>query len=147
MSQNKYIVSNLGFLKEIQLSEKRDKERDLFDIIWTSKLRDAQKFTKNQANLVIKKHNLNCFVWNPYEEEHTKEKDYKVVRRSSFYNILDDSSYNVLEWLVVKNFSHKTDIGFLTKGSEELYDFVTATRIAREKNELILQEITNVLNK
>lgn len=145
MAQNKYIVSNFGFLKEIQLSERHDKERDQFDIIWTSKLREARKFTKNQANGIIKKHNLNCFVWNPYEEEQVKE--YKVVRRSSFRNFLDDNSYNVLEWLVEKNFSPKTDIRFLTKGSEELYDFETATRIAREKNELILQEITNILNK
>ncbi|MCK9417286.1 hypothetical protein M0Q97_11620 [Candidatus Dojkabacteria bacterium] len=145
MSQNKYIVSNDGFLKEIQLKEKRSKERDLFDIIWTSKLREAQKFTTNQANLVIKKHNLNCFVWNPYEEEHVKE--YEVVRRSSFHNFFDDSNHNVLEWLVVKNFSPKTDIRFLTNGLEELYDFDTATRIAKEKNELILLEISNILNK
>ena len=144
MAQNKYIVSNLGFLKEIQLRERHDKERDSFDIIWTSKLREARKFTKNQANGIIKKHNLNCFVWNPYEEEHTK--DYKVVRRSSFYDFGNDSNHNVLEWLVVKNFLPKTDIRFLTNGSEELYDFDTATRIAKEKNELILQEITKILN-
>jgi hypothetical protein len=148
MSQNKYIIGGDGFLKEIQQQYYtndigRVYQKD-YNIIWTSKLREAQTYTTKQANLVIKKHNLNCFIWNPYEEEHTK--DYKVVRRSSFYNFGNDSNHNVLEWLVVKNFLPKTDIRFLTNGSEELYDFDTATRIAKEKNELILQEITKILN-
>ena len=47
----------------------------------------------------------------------------------------------------MENPNEPNDIRFLTNSSEELYDFDTATRIAKEKNELILQEITNILNK
>ena len=153
MSQNKYIVGCEGFLKEIQENKQfhTDDIGRVYQtqtnaiILWTPKLREAQNFTAKQANLVIKKHKLNCFIWNPYEEEYVKE--YKVVRRSSFHNFFDESDHNVLEWLVVKNDLPKTDIRFLTNGSDKLYDFDTATRIAQEKNELILQEISKILNK
>lgn len=156
MSQNKYIVSNFGFLKEIQLKKDQNRnnynESNYFDIIWTQKLREAKSFTKKQAESIIKKYNLNCFVWNPFEEERTKE--YKVVRRSMYHSIADESEHNVLEWMAVKNDIPKTDIRFLTtlsrlgtSGSEELYDFETATKIANEKNQLILQEITKILKE
>ena len=56
------------------------------------------------------------------------------------------TDHNVLEWIVVKNRIHKSDVRFLLESHQDLYDFETATRIAREKNELILSEITQILN-
>lgn len=143
MAQNKYIVSSNGFLKSFSYADNNKKPQDII-ISWTPKLREALTFTTKQANNIINKYNLFCFVWNPYEEEHLTE--YKVVRRSSFTDFSDSSEHSVLEWLVIKNYSPKTDIKFLTSNSEELYDLETATRIANEKNELILQEITNIIN-
>lgn len=140
----RYIVGSKGFLKEFSRGEGRDRTPIL---IWTTKLREAAGFTtKKQANAVIKNYELDCFIWAPHEEEHD-EKKYSVCRRSEYHSSWDETDHNVLEWIVVKNLNnHKSDIRFLLGSRQDLYDFETATRIAREKNQLILSEITKILN-
>lgn len=140
MKQHKFIVSNSGFLKEIVHNKIE------IDFIWTQKIRDAKIFTTKTAKDTIDKYQLNCWIWNPYEEEY--ETSYKVIRRSNFIDYMTYETINVLDWFVEKVKIINSDINYLTNknNNEKYYDFDTATNIANNKNAEILIEIMNKIN-
>lgn len=129
---NNFIVSGKGFLKTV----KHNKENNQLVFEWSHNVRDAYKYkTGKVAGDLIKKHQLDAFVWNPYKEEPIVGKF--GIKESSTY-----IGYNYgikLEWIpqriVMEN---KSDINFLSsKGidSRTYYDtYEDAVVACRVKN-------------
>lgn len=150
MSLNNYILSGSGFFKGVSFDI--DKKEHVIE--WTNLLREAVSYKASSAHSLIKKYNLNAFVWNPYAEEPTRNK-WRVVRRSSHYDFSNYTTHEALEWRPEKvTMESKTDVKFLsTRNStpEELFDsFEDAAEEAKKRNEKIiieLQEKNNLLLK
>ncbi len=146
MSQNSYIVSGGGFLKEIFF----DMDNKVFVPKWTNRVREAKAYSYKSACVLIKKHNLNAFVWNPFAEEPVRNK-WRVVRRRDYGCFVDGKTHEALEWKaerVVMN--NKTDAKFLISRNstpETLYDSLEeATVVANEKNEVMIKELQEKMN-
>ena len=149
MAVNKYIISGKGFLEDV----KGDKNSEC---VWTKNIRTAKSFTFNQANSFIEfiKNNTtfhdDCFIWSPFEENYVKGL-YEVVRRSTYYSILDDNECDVLEWYAKKVSSADSDFIFLNSSKEikkesKYYSYEEATEIAKSKNIRILKAISKIVN-
>lgn len=141
MSLNNYIVSGEGFLKSVTF-DKDDRE---YKYEWTNLIREATPYKYKAASVVIKNHNLNAFIWNPFTEEPVRNK-WRVVRRRDYRSFVHDENHEVLEWKPEKVvMESKSDVGFLRNRSakpEELYDSLEeATVVANERNMVMMQEL------
>lgn len=132
MSNNKYIISGQGFLKELTSGR-------IPTCSWTTSLKNAKSFTLNQAKGAIEyiKNNFesqdNYFIWSPFAE--TYEKDtYEVVRRDSFYSMMEETNYKVLEWYPCKSTAY-SDFDHLKNLNEnkiiQKYSYEEAVEIAK----------------
>lgn len=144
---NNFIVSGKGFLKSTTFNIDYKK----IDIEWTNLLREAQKFNTKTAVELIKKNNLEAFVWNPYKEEPIKGK-WEVTQRKDYYNFIDDEQHKSLEWKPKRVIMEKkTDVNFLLlKGAEHsvYYDsYEEALEICQEKNRQIIIELEDKMKK
>lgn len=146
MSQNNYIVSGEGFLKDIAF----DMDNKVFIPEWTNKVREAKAYSYKSACVLIKKHNLSAFVWNPFAEEPIRNK-WRVVRRRDYRSFAVDKTHETLEWKPEKvMMQSKTDVKFLNSRDstpETLYDSLEeATVVANEKNEVMMKELQEKMN-
>lgn len=137
MSSCKYIVGNEGFLKNVKYNKSE------VTITWTTKLIEAKCYSGKSAINIIEKYNLNCWIWNPYEEKSIPNK-YKVIQRN-YFDCEDDTTHNVLEWIVVKEHIIESDVNYLINKKikpVECYDYDEAIKIAKEKNIEMLKELS-----
>lgn len=146
MSQNNYIVSGNGFLKNVSF----DKDNNAYNIEWTNLIREAKPYSYKSACVVIKNHNLNAFVWNPFAEEPIRNK-WCVVRRDRHYCFAHNENHEALEWKPERVVMHsKTDVKFLTSRNstpETLYNSLDeATEVANEKNRAMMEELQEKIN-
>lgn len=146
MSQNNYILSGEGFLKNVSF----DKDKKAYNIEWTNLIREAKPYSYKSACVVIKNHNLNAFVWNPFAKEPIRNK-WRVVRRNSHYSFAHDEKNEALEWHPEKVvMQSKSDINFLNSRNstpETLYDSLEeATEVANEKNRALIEELQGKIN-
>jgi len=147
MAQNNYIISEHGFLVDIHKKSSKD---DVERYNWTKNIREAGLFSGKQASTIIECSNVGCFVWNPFKHNVSQEK-YEVVRRTNYRDFMNDVNHEVLEWYASKAYVDNTDLSFMHDTylgvSKKFYTFEKATEIAKERNEKILKEITEILNK
>jgi len=149
MAINKYIISGKGFLQELKTGK-------LPECIWSKSIRTAKSFTFKQADGAIEyiKNNIDsnesCFVWSPFEENYVTGL-YEVVRRSSYYSIMDENYCDVLEWQAKKVQSSDSDIIYLNntkedKKNQKYYSYEEAIEIAKMKNIRMLKELIKIVN-
>ncbi len=144
---NNFIVSEKGFLKSIDFN----KETKVFDIKWTKVLREAQRYNSKPAVNLLKKKEINGFIWNPYKEEPIRGK-WEVVQRKSGYSFDDKELHKALEWKPEKVLMEsKTDLGFLLSDGVErkvYYDsYAEALEICQVKNLEIIKELQEKMEK
>jgi len=143
---NNFIVSGKGFLKSTEFN----KETLKTDITWTSLIREAQRFNAKPANTVVKKHNLEAFVWNPYKEQPVRGK-WEVVKRQSHYDFCNENEHKALEWKAKKvMMESKTDVKHLMSNGvdkTEYYSEQEAREIAKERNQAIIIELQEKMER
>ena len=145
MSTNNFLITGKGFFKNMTFDH--DAKKNKFE--WTEDLREAKGFkSKRAAAEFAKKFNIRSFfVWNPYKKVPTGSK-WKVVRRTKYTSILDDSDHQVLDWFPQKVIMESlSDLNFLkhrdrTVEPEPTYDtYEEAAEAARLKNEAAIEEL------
>lgn len=110
---NNFIVSGKGFLKSITFNI----ETKEFDIEWTQQLRDDKRFNSKSATKLIDKHQIDCFVFNPYKEEPIRGK-WKIIKRRDIYC----ENHNVFEYIPERVvMESKTDVKFLNGVDNKTY--------------------------
>jgi len=144
---NNFIVSSKGFLKSIIF----DKENNKHEIEYTQLLREAKRFKSKAAIELIKKFEIDGFIWNPYKEEPIKDK-WCIYQRNDYYTFLDEETHNVLEWLPKKVvMESKTDVKHLTSNGINnivYYDsYEEAAEVCRLKNTVMIKELQDKINK
>lgn len=87
---NNYIVTSFGFVKSIVFN----KETLKHEIEYTDKLRYAQPYKTKGAKLVMSKHDIVGFIYNPHAEEPIRNM-YEVKQIN--HNWFDDVNHSVSE--------------------------------------------------
>lgn len=140
---NIFIISGKGFLKPIKF----DIETKCFVIEWTQNLREADKYKSGKkATELIKKFDLDAFVWNPYKEEPIRGK-WEIIQRKDDYN----DNHKILEWIPERVvMMNNTDVKYLmSKGVDvkTYYDtYEDAVFACKIKNIKILEELQEKIN-
>ena len=134
---NSFIISGYGFLAEITLDEQF---KPVFK--WVPSIREAKRYTSKQAKILIEKHQLKAFVWNPFKEEPIRDK-WEVVRRREYHDFINDENHEALEWRAIKvKMQSDTDVKFLTQTkTPEYFTQEQAISIARERNQVAINEL------
>lgn len=145
MSAKNYIATAKGFVKSIRFNGKLLET----EIIYVNKIRFAKVFSTKTANIVMNKHNIEGFIYKPYEQEVVR--DMFVVKKRRTYGFDNDKENNVEEWMVEKAFMCKeSDIAFLTSKSiaaQDVMIFEKAKTQAIELNLEMLDELNSKLVK
>lgn len=135
-----FAVTSNGFLKDV-ITTVVDKNVSK-EYIWTDKIREAKIFTSRAKVLnFLESNNLQGFVYNPYEQEPIRDK-YMVIKRNN--NHYEDT-HKIHEWIVVKAVMlHRSDARYLNgmDNMSNFYDLEEAQRIANERNNEMLLELT-----
>lgn len=152
MSINTYIVSGNGFYGGKILKYDKDFPNKVIgvEILWVDNVRNAKILSGKLARNVQKCINFPTFLWNPYKEEPIKNK-WRVVKRSSNYDIFEETYHHVLEWRAIKVVHESlTDVKYLSNRTssknEVYYNEEDAKKLAKSNNVLILNELTKILN-
>lgn len=135
---NAFIVTSKGFVSGVTFDDV-SKEHV---ISYTQHVREAKAYKGVAANRVIEKHNIDGFVWMPFQET-PGSKDWIVVESTTFWS---DEEYPC--WKAVSRRSHPdSDARFLKvkgKAPEDIgYSKETAIRIAKEKNNASIAALSN----
>lgn len=153
-SATKYIISSHGFFVNLEFVSEiphLGKQK----CIWSKTLREAKACTLNQAkgyiDIINKIYESDdcCFIWSPFDTTYHKGL-YEVVRRQSYYSLMDEKEHNILEWYVSKVTVSENDLSVLNdlksdKSSKKYYSFDEATEIAKQKNLLLLEELIKII--
>ena len=147
---NVFIASGKGFLKSyVNLFASDRRVPPDYEFEWTQNLMYAMSFESTKHAKIFKnKIDSECFIYNPYIEEPIKNR-YKVVRRSHFHDIYDETDHEVLEYMVLPiRCENNSDVSFLNTKSLKIYhDLDEANKICNELNEKILNDLLNKMNK
>ena len=143
MAAHIFITTSKGFVKGA-IFNKETKETT---VEYVDRLRYAQAFSAKPAVAFLKKHNIEGFLYNPFEQEPVRDM-YKVVKRSE-YSIMNERDNLTQEYYVQKAImENDTDISFLLSGKRKAVDLMTfeeARDKAIELNSKMILELTNKL--
>lgn len=147
MSGKNYLVSGKGFYGGKQLVYDLECVGSTIpiknEIVWVDNVREAKNLSGKSARNLIKIHNLDAFIWQPYKEEPIINQ-WKVIQRSNNYGFLNEKNHCALEWKAVKVVhENKTDVKFLANPNQknEYYSEEDAKALAKEKNLAIIVEL------
>lgn len=147
MKNKNYLVTSKGFVKGIIPDSKNYK----MEVLYTDKVREAQPFSTKVAEIFMKNHDIEGFVWKPFAQEAIRDMyEVKKIHRYDFMQS-EDVKDTIDEWQPVKlMMTSDTDVGFLMSGklnSEEAMTFEEAKAEALKRNTEMLNELMEKINK
>ena len=139
-----FICTSEGFVKSAGFSEAKQD----FVIVYTEKVRDAQKFNTQAASKFMERHNIKGFVWKPYEQEAIRNM-YEVKKLRMAWK--EEKDKVIEEWQPVKAFmASESDINFLTSkklNSEDMMTFDEAKAEALRLNLEMMDELKHKISE
>lgn len=144
MKAKNYIATSKGFI----VGTRRDPINHETEILYTDKVREAQAFSTKTAEIFMKNHNIEGFVWKPFAQEAIRDM-YEVRKIRMAWQ--EDEGEKIQEWQPVKlMMTSDTDIGFLMSGklkSEEAMTLEEAKAEAVRRNVEMLNELMGKIDK
>ena len=138
-----YICTGKGFIKSADFNG----ETQNFEIQYTDKINNAQAFNTKAGNKFIENHNIDGFIWKPYEETPIRSM-YVVRKRDTYnYNIEKPNDDVVFEWMVEKGIMrNESDVKFLLAKESTNQDLMSYEE-AKVKALALNMEMFNELNE
>lgn len=140
-----FVVTAKGFLKEAEIRVIKDSEGKfvkLKEILkFTKNLREAKPHTKKSAINMLSKHNLVGFIYNPYAEEHVKNK-WEVKKRTHYE--WNQPKPAVEEYEARRVYSNEVNDVLYLKNNLSIPSYLTQKQAEREAirlNRLALKEL------
>lgn len=140
---NNYICTGKGFVKDAGFSQ----EAQEFVIEYCDKVRNAKTFNTKAALKFMENHEIEGFVWKPYEQEAIR--NMYVVRKTNHYGFGEDREHEMVEaWIPEKAMMEsESDIAFLTLKKLKAVDMMTFEEARAEALRLNMEMMTELNDK
>jgi len=144
-----YICTAKGFVVGL---ERINSVTHMTKVVYSEKLRDAQKFNTKAAQKFMENHDVQGFIWRPFAQEPVRDMyEVKKIHRYDFEYDDDDKKDAIQEWQPVKlMMTSDTDVGYLMSGklkSEEAMTFEQAKAEALRRNLEMVSELNDKIKK
>ncbi len=136
---NNYITTAKGFIKSIIFN----KETLKYNIEYTTKIREAQRYKTTTALAILKNHKIEGFIYNPWKEEPIRDMYEVVIKKDYSFRSNKEPEYYIYQKAKMCN---ETDAKYLEKQHLVINKLYTLEQAQEKVNELNKEILTKTMN-